>query len=92
MRNLYPAVLGTILLFSCASTFTDKVYVIDAPNNNLRAPDPKDDRLMSDCDPKALPSGKIEYKCVAHFLSDYQALLNKIAELQSQLDSCQNSK
>lgn len=91
MKRLALELGVLVTLVSCTSVgFQDKnVYVMDGPNQNLRAHDQKNDRHLSDCDPQILPSGQIEYKCVAHFLADYQAILVKINALEKDLESCQ---
>lgn len=90
------AVLG--LLAACTSLgFKDTVYVLDAPNSNLRghAVDGSDDKPLASCDPSPVPSSSpapgenLSYPCIVHYISDYKALLNEVARLQTELSACQ---
>lgn len=94
MKGFLNGLVVSILLVACGSVaFQDpNVLVMDLPNGTLRAHDPKNDRKSGDCDPHYLPSGKVEYQCVAHFLTDYQLLLTKIADLENQLSACQRGR
>lgn len=80
--------IGSIcLILACASA--SSVYVLDPPNNNMRASEQSQDKPLSDCNPEKLPSGELQYKCVGLFNADYGALLKQISDLQSQLKACQ---
>lgn len=87
MRETFSFLVVLLCLLACASA--SSVYVLDPPNNNLRASKQEDDKPLSDCDPEKLPSGKLEYKCVGMFNSDYGAMLKKISDLEEALKSCQ---
>lgn len=92
--------LGLVVLglVACSTSgFVDQgVYVLDPINSNLRghAEDGSQDRHLSDCDPEPNPSPSphLAYRCVTHFNADYQILLNKIADLETQLVACQQGK
>ena len=90
MRFIRVVSFGILLLISCASA--SNVYVLDPPNNNMRAHDAAQDRPLSDCNPEKLPSGQINYKCVGMFNADYGSLLKQIADLQAELAACQAAK
>lgn len=96
MRNYVSPLLFLCGMIACSTLgFEDKgVYVLDPALSNLRGHDPagKDDKPLADCNATPGPDGKLQYKCVAHFLADYQALLVEIDSLQQQLSACQASK
>lgn len=83
-------VAAAAFLASCTTpALVDPHSILDPPNHTLRGKTPADDRPESDCDPIKKPDGTLEYVCVVHKFPDYDALLNKIANLQSQLKACQ---
>jgi hypothetical protein len=86
-------IAASVLLFSCTTpALVDPHFVLDPPNDSLRGKTPNDDRPLSDCNPLKKPDGSIEYRCVVHFFPEYDALLNKIAKLQSDLKACQQGR
>jgi hypothetical protein len=79
--------------FACVSAAIDeRHFVFDPTTRTLRGPKPKDDRKEDDCAPEKLPDGTIRFKCVVHFMPDYEALQMELARLRTELKACQEDK
>lgn len=93
MKREWVLLAMVMALAACAhGDIVDPHWVLDPPNHTLRGKTPNDDRPESDCDPIKKPDGTLQYQCVAHTFSNYQALLIQIVQLQDELKACQQGR